>query len=164
MIPGLPPVRIKANFKPEDIKKQVEEMQRRFETAVISRLNFIGLNFVKRAREGGNYTDRTGNLRSSIGFLVLKDGAIVSRNFELAKKGTDKKTGYDESVRLAEEIADKYPSGYVLIVVAGMEYAAAVESGNRKGYQATPKDVLTKFSQGLEDELKKAIADITKQL
>ena len=49
---------------------------------IVSILEYAGLEAVKEARLKGNYTDRTGNLRSSIGFVVVDDGRIVSSNFE----------------------------------------------------------------------------------
>lgn len=63
------------------------------------------------------YTDRTGNLRNSSGYVVAVEGEIVAEMYrnEYAKE-------------LAEQALSNYPDGIVLIVVAGMQYAAAVES------------------------------------
>jgi len=38
---------------------------------------------------------------------------------------------HDKGAQLIDELAAQYPKGMILVVVAGMEYAAAVES---KGY------------------------------
>jgi hypothetical protein len=67
----------------------------------------------------GDYLDQTGNLRSSIGYFIAKDGVII------------KGQGTSESRSFASSIIRQYNSGFSLIVVAGMEYAVYVEA---KGY------------------------------
>lgn len=93
------------------------------------------------------YADDTGALTSSVGFMVLQDGKVVTSNFE----GTGKKAavGMATGKAAAMEIAAKFTSGLTLVVVAGMQYAAAVES---MGY-----DVLTGSSFIAERELKEAL-------
>lgn len=49
-------------------------------------LQRTGEEFVKIARLEGNYIDHTGNLRSSIGYVIVKDGRIVGKNFQLSEK------------------------------------------------------------------------------
>ena len=75
---------------------------------------------ITAARDNGSYTDRTGNLRNSVGYVVLLDGIEQSQSNinKLNRKQFD-------------TIKAKYPKGLVLIVVAGMNYAAYVEA---KGY------------------------------
>lgn len=96
----------------------------------INALNYVGLECVKEARESGKYTDRTGNLRSSIGYVVLENGIPV-------KKGTFDKVlatateAEGKSNELITRLAATYNTGLVLVVVAGMDYAAYVEA---KGY------------------------------
>lgn len=91
-------------------------------------LQFIGEKFVNEARLKGNYTDRTGNLRSSIGYMIFKDGRIQDQNFQPSDKGTEREPGVERGQEFAQEIAAQHPNGWVLIGVAGMEYAAAVEA------------------------------------
>lgn len=76
-----------------------------------------------------NYIDWTANLRSSIGYVVVEDGEVVGAGGFRAENGGEK--GAEEGRRFAEDLALQYPSGYALIIVAGMHYAAAVQS---KGY------------------------------
>lgn len=108
--------------------KQVEEVFEKFlegvNNQVLQALQYLGEEFVNRARYQNTYKDRTGNLRASIGYIILKDGELVERNFTGPVKGTAK------GEQVAEEVASKYPKGYVLIGVAGMDYAAAVEAKN----------------------------------
>lgn len=96
----------------------------------INALNYVGLECVNEARNSGKYTDRSGNLRSSIGYVVLEDGVQI-------KKGTFNKVlttateAEAKSNELMTRLASTYNTGLVLVVVAGMDYAAYVEA---KGY------------------------------
>ena len=49
-----------------------------------------GEKFIEVARRSGSYKDQTGNLRSSIGYIIAKDGEVVTENFKEGDKGTDK--------------------------------------------------------------------------
>lgn len=122
-------------FSAASIKSFIDSKAEEHEQKALQVLFFAGEEFMNKARTNGNYQDQTGNLRSSIGYIVLKDGAIVQQSFLEGKKGSDKKTGVQRGKIFADEVALQFPRGYVLIGVAGMEYAAAVES---KGY-----DVIT---------------------
>lgn len=92
---------------------------------------FVGENCIIEARNGGDYTDRTGNLRSSIGYAVLRDGKVVQRNC------VDKVKNGDEGVSKGDKFLSscikkaKRKKGITLIVTAGMNYAEYVEA---KGY------------------------------
>lgn len=103
---------------------------------IVSILEYAGLEAVKEARLKGNYTDRTGNLRSSIGFVVVDDGRIVSSNFEVVPpkrkaKGSDGgMTGKKNAQSFALELSKEYSKGIALIIVAGMNYAIYVENGH----------------------------------
>ena len=72
-----------------------------------------------------SFTDRTGNLRSSIGFIIMKDGDELKSDFEQTLDGASGKT---KAISYAKEVGGQYKGSYTLVVVAGMEYAAAVES------------------------------------
>lgn len=101
----------------------------RVEERIYRLLQRAGEEFVKIARKKGNYQDHTGNLRSSIGYVIVKDGDILTENYKLSdKKGSDKHTGLREAKRLVSELAPVYPDGWVLIGVAAMPYAVYVEA------------------------------------
>lgn len=100
------------------------------ESKMIEALQYEGEQFINKARSTGTYTDRTGNLRSSIGYVILKDGKTIQSVFPGSKS-----KGNQEARKTVREVKGNYPNGFVLIGVAGMNYAAAVES---KGY-----DVIT---------------------
>lgn len=96
---------------------------------VIGRLKDIGEECVAEAYESGNYQDITGNLRSSIGYVVSYNGRVVTDGgFRLAAAGTQ---GQATGRALAMSRASAYPRGAVLILVAGMAYAELVTD---KGY------------------------------
>ena len=77
-----------------------------------------------------SYTDQTGNLRSSIGYVVVKDGIIVENG--KSQKYLEGTLGEGEGVKFARQLAADAPrKGIVLIVSAGMNYAAYVEA---RGY------------------------------
>ena len=87
----------------------------------------VGEQCIKEARDNGDYTDQTGNLRSSIGYAVLWNGKIIQKGY------ADKVKIGDEGVSegndfLNKRIAKAQKKGVVLIVTAGMNYAEYVEA------------------------------------
>ena len=146
-------MKITPKFTTDDIKKLVLSKADRIELAILLRLQRIGEQFVTDARNNGSYTDRTGNLRSSVGYVVLRNGEQYSKGgFEKIKAGGK---GVETGNRIVLEAATKFPVGLVLIVVAGMNYAAAVEAKGR--------DVLTGSSQAAIVSLKDAMKKIGKK-
>lgn len=98
--------------------------------AAITALNYVGLECVKEARKNGKYTDRTGNLRSSIGYVVLENGIPIKKGGyqKVLSTATEAQAKSDS---LISSLAATYKTGLVLIVLAGMDYAVYVEA---KGY------------------------------
>jgi hypothetical protein len=126
-------IKITPKFSANDIAKWSAEVRARVINAMLSRLQFVGEDFVVNARSINTYMDQTGNLRSSIGYIVVYNGNILSQGFDAAGRGTESgQKGVQEAQKLAKDIADEYPTGFVLVCVAGMDYAAAVES---RGYR-----------------------------
>lgn len=142
-------VSLKANFDANQIRQYLLQQQATIEAKVLSALQQVGETFITDARNNNTYKDQTGNLRGSIGYVILKNGVQIFGGFP----GNNEGTVIGE--QLAEEISTQYPTGFVLIVVAGMDYAAAVES---KGY-----DVLTGSSKLAINGLRKAIERISKK-
>lgn len=138
-------------FNVADLMRGVNSEVQKMEQFILNELNYVGLEFVRNARSKADFTDRTGNLRSSIGYIILKNGKVVSENFEESGQGTDKVSGKSKGFEFAMEIA-KSDLGFLLIVVAGMEYAVFVES---KGY-----DVITGSSMIAENDLQAVFAKL----
>lgn len=145
----MPSSGFKANFSMGDVHNHMADYAVRVHRATVKVLEYIGEQCVKLAREKGTYNDITGNLRNSIGYVLVKNGSIISKNFEAKVesrlhittigKGKKKKTidpndgtkGIPEGEALATELASRAGKGYALIVVAGMHYAHYVETLNK---------------------------------
>lgn len=107
------------------IEKDLENFAAKNIVKFINALAYIGEEIVNEARLSGNYIDRTGNLRSSIGYIVVNNGVIMNRNYKLVKGGED---GMLKGQSVAEQAATEHSKGIVLIVTAGMQYALYVEA------------------------------------
>ena len=97
--------------------------------ALVYNLCAVGEQVLNAARLTNSYKDQTGNLRSSIGYVVAVDGEIVQMSsFEVVKEGGE---GAKGGKAYAMQLVRDFPHGIVLIVVAGMNYASYVSA---KGY------------------------------
>lgn len=134
----------------QNIVIPLTEFQVKERIAVIKALHFIGQEFIIRARDGGNYENRTGNLRSSIGYAIFENGKEIGSKFEKANKDKDGK-GVEAAKNLSEVVAPK--KGIALIVTAGMDYALYVEA---KGF-----NVLTLFAPS-EGKVKRDLQKLLK--
>lgn len=151
---------IKANFNRQDLHKVLMQRMERINKSILMALHGIGTDCVNKARsipKDVGFEDQTGNLRSSIGYVIYQNGSPVDSNFEQVSgsKG-DGSEGKSKGERLAKEIAGKYPNGFVLVVVAGMNYALYVESKNR--------DVLTSAKHLAEQELPRLLDEIREDI
>lgn len=112
------------------IDKKIAKEINRAENEILKKLSFIGENAVNDARANGDYLDHTGNLRSSVGYTILKDGETVrTSSFDRVKQEASE--AKRESTKLLDELRTKFNTGFVLIVVAGMDYAVTVEARGR---------------------------------
>lgn len=125
---------LRALFAINNLQSAFDTFQRQVDDKVIVALSYMGETFVNKARSIDTYKDNTGNLRASIGYVIMAHGKVVKSDF----KG--KPDGQDKGRSAADEIAAQYPYGYVLIGVAGMEYAAAVEA---RGYDVITSSAVT---------------------
>lgn len=121
---------IKPKYTVNDISKYLQKVIDKTERRIYNSLVYVGESFVANARsmtktEGG-FGDVTGNLRSSIGYFILKNGRVVHQNLKQFHGGTE---GAASARKVLSEV--KKINGYQLIGVAGMNYAAYVEA---KGY------------------------------
>lgn len=147
---------IKPGFTKADVERYIQGKILLWENVLQSRLIRIGENFCTYAKNNGNYRDRTGNLRSSIYFRLYKNGEQVA--------GTPDSEGTSEGSEAARaliaeikgEIIAKFPKGFVLVCVAGMQYSLIVES---RGF-----DVITGAGMIASQELKDAIRDLQNKM
>ena len=112
-----------------DLDLEFIRAKEEYDRKAIVFLQSVGERVVKYAREHGSYTDQTGNLRHSIGYVIIQYGKVVSENFSSGN-------GYPEAQQEAREAAMKVASELPKMHtyrgwVAGMEYARYVEA---RGY------------------------------
>ena len=73
-----------------EIDRYTEQQLERLKQVLIRNLMYIGETVLNRARSTNSYKDRTGNLRSSIGYVITVDGRIIhSSSFQTVKQGKD---------------------------------------------------------------------------
>ena len=137
-MPGLIP-----NFSMGAVLANVDSFQKEKEKNIFLALSYIGEESTNKARNSRTYQDQTGNLRSSIGYAILFNGDVKKSDIT----GSD--DGVTEAWNAVDEFRVKYNKGFVLVIFAGMDYAAAVES---KGYDVITNSAPTK--EGLRDDLK----------
>lgn len=150
---------ITAQFK-SDIDNVFNLLLKEIDRQIIESLCRVGEEAVKLARlpHENDWTDRTGNLRSSIGYVVFVDGKQYAMStFESVPPGETKQpknatyNGSNVGYALAKQVGGQ-TQGYALVVVAGMNYAVHVESKGR--------DVLTSAEKQAEKDIAKELADL----
>lgn len=138
-----------------DMRKLKSGLQAKMKDIIallVKQLSFIGEECIRIARESGSYNDITGNLRSSIGYVVLVDGkpVVTSQSKQYDGEKGNGEAGPPAAEALLKTLQAKFPWGVVLIVCAGMKYAAYVESVHHK-------DVLTSAELKAESLAKKLL-------
>lgn len=111
------------------IDAYIKERMERLKQAIIYNLCVVGEKVRNEALDNGSYTDRTKNLRSSVGYVVVVDGQVYKMSAFGKPDGNNE--GRNTGMSYARSLAGKFPKGIVLIVVAGMKYASYVSA---KGY------------------------------
>lgn len=162
-------LKFEPKFSMNDLMRGINIQVEKVENAILDQIKQIGEQFIIEARSTNTYKDRTRNLRGSIGYVILKDGKQIFGDFQRPKTIAalkKKKNGEDQEQaeyvgdrvgkELALKIGEDYPVGYVLICVAGMNYAAAVEA---KGY-----DVITGASITAEKTFKRVMQRLQQRL
>ncbi len=99
------------------------------ETACAEVYAEAGAYIVDSIRSGrmSDWDDQTGNLRSSIGYVVCVKGRVVKMSdFSIVREGAEgARKGRELAERLARELSSR---DMALIIVAGEEYAVYVEA------------------------------------
>lgn len=128
---------IKPQFTKNDIRKRLDAFLEEVERAEIEALAKLGEECVTHAREipaEVGFKDQTGNLRSSMGYVIFKDGVAIHTWYEKVPPKKPKEgvvyDGMERGKQLAEEVG-KNTKGIVLVVTAGMNYATYVEAKGR---------------------------------
>lgn len=140
-------------FSQKDIDRWVAIFTDRAEEKMYTLLQAAGEMFVRYARESGRYLNHTGNLRSSIGYVIVRNGSIAHSDFQKQNIGTEGEEGVLKAKKLARELANTHSDGIVLIGLAGMEYAVYVEA-------MESKDVITAANIKTEEWMRTAIKTV----
>ena len=144
--------------KLDEIHKILMKEAERVDRLTIRALSYLGEQCVIRVRDRGgdkSWYDQSGNLRSSVGYVIAHDGSIIQySDFNQVKQGSEGvKVGKD----LAEELARRYSNDYVLVIVAGMNYAEYVEAMDNK-------DVLASTELWSIDQVPKMLEKLKRQI
>lgn len=119
----------KLQFKQSDIDKLIKEFNEKLENEILESLielcdEAIENQWVKFSPI--SYDDRTGQLRSSTGYIIRYNGKLMHDRFELSNYGTDKGPGLTTGKKFAlEQIPNG--SGWFIQFSAGMEYSSWVQ-------------------------------------
>ena len=129
---------IRMTTKLSEVHDMLMRETERVERLTIRALSKLGEQCVTKIRDRAgdkSWYDQTGNLRSSVGYVIAHNKNIIQYStFNQVKQGSEGvKTGKD----LAKELAKRYSNNYVLIVVAGMNYAEFVEAMDNKDVLAS---------------------------
>lgn len=146
-------IRGKINGDLDAIMRQFLQEVERQEIESLCRVGEEAVALAKQIPAPIGYKDRTGNLRSSTGYAVFKDGKPINKAFKSVKGAT---IGAATGEKLAMNLAKNHPTGLALIVVAGMYYAVYVEAKGR--------DVLTSAETNAEAGAKREFADLLKNI
>jgi hypothetical protein len=147
---------LEPKFTQADVKARMNKFVQVIEKRQIQRLQYLGEMCVKKAREipaEVGFTDQTGNLRSSIGYMVFKDGVAVHQGYTVTNGGNE---GRIQGETLAKKVGAKYKQGISLVVTAGMDYALYVEANGR--------DVLTSAEMLARQELPKMLNELKQNI
>lgn len=137
------------------IDKAIQEAMTIIDEECMKTLSYLGEQCVKLSRErpmSESWNDQTGNLRSSIGFAVARQGAVEQMSSFEAVKGPkgDGSGGVSEGKRVAEQKAQATTAPYALVVVAGMEYASHVEAKGRDVLASAEAHARSKIGEYLQ--------------
>lgn len=149
----------RAEFKIKGIRQLQERLLAKKE--VVERrldmeLRQLGEDAVTHAKENKGYKDHTANLKNSISYALFKDGELLTQSIGNIPEPDATKEGQSQVEGNLTAYATKNgviaAKGYTLIVVAGMNYGAAVES---KGY-----NVLYLTGKWINDKMKEILQEV----
>lgn len=117
---------IKQTTPQQEIDAYIAQQVKRIEYTIVRSLKYVGERCLTVARESKSYRDITGNLRSSVGYVLSIDGVVEYKSdFSVVKNGG---SGSQEGYNFACSLASQFPQGICLIIVAGKNYAVYVSA------------------------------------
>ncbi len=101
----------------------------RVESMITYNLCAIGEACINIGRSTDTYKDQTGNLRNSIGYVVVYNGRVVQQAMtQDNRKGGGRQGTAKGKAFIKELVGEHKKNATYLIVVAGMEYASYVSA------------------------------------
>lgn len=150
---------------PQELDRLFAKAQAEYDRKSIEWLCVLGERVVKYARENGNYTDQTSNLRNSIGYIVVQSNKVVHDSFvgqtpprNDHQSQADAEMAHQYGLNYAKQIGATL-GGYktYLVWVAGMEYARYVEAkgfdviqGSGDWVEANAQKLMNEFKRYLK--------------
>lgn len=125
-------------------------------------LNYLGMLCVRRIRDRSgdeSWYDKSGNLRSSIGYAIYSYGRKqIESTFDSVLGSSE---GSEKGRKMVKDLASKYSDTYALVVVAAMEYADYVEAIDSKDVLASTEIYAkSEVNRYLEKAIKEAEKEI----
>ena len=149
---------IRMTTKLDEIHKVLMKEANRVERLTIRALSYLGEQCDSRVRDredNKSWYDQSGNLRSSVGYVIAYNGNIIQySDFKQIKQGSE---GVSVGKNLAKGLVRRYPNDYVLVIVAGMNYAEYVERKDNK-------DVLASTELWAMDQVPKMLEKLKRQI
>ena len=137
----------------QQIEARMQQYAERSKKVLSRRVAYIAEDAIneQRRKDVGNWTDRTKNLRGSLGYKVNNDGQQVINGLNESAS----QVARDASAAAIVEMMRKYKRGIIVVACAGMPYAGPV---SRRGYNVldTAKLKIATGLQGLEDKMKRS--------
>ena len=150
---------------PQELDRLFAKAQAEYDRKSIKWLCVLGERVVKYARENGNYTDQTSNLRNSIGYIVIQSNKVVHDSFvghtpprNDPQSQADAEMAHQRGLEYANQVGATL-GGYktYLVWVAGMEYARYVEAkgfdviqGSGDWVEANAQKLMNEFKRYLK--------------
>lgn len=144
----------------DTLKRKIEERKQVLRTVLDMKLMQLCEEAVAHAKANKGYKDRTANLKNSISFALYYDGELLHIHEGKIPQPLERKKGQSEVTESLETYAAQEgvvsPTGYSLVIVAGMIYGRYVED---RGYNVLH---LTKYY--VQDELEKIVEETIKDI
>jgi hypothetical protein len=149
----------KANIKIEGLEALQLKLLARLDSArnvLNQRLKELAEKAIIYSKDHKGYKDQTSNLKNSISFALYYDGELITKFVGKIPKAKAHPKGQAQVEQALETYAKKIDventKGYVVTIVAGMDYAKYVED---KGYNVL---YLTKYF--IQDDMKLIIDEL----
>jgi len=154
---------VKAEFKVEGLEalqRKLTERKEAIKRVLDMKILQLAEEAVTHAKQNKGYADRTANLKNSISYALFYDGELVTKMIgEIPKPemAPADHGGVETALdSFSSEDGVVRPSGYSLVIVAGMEYGAYVE---HRGY-----NVLYLTKHFLRKEMRKMMEETIEEV